>query len=304
MPLNARYALVIGLFLALASTPLTAKAQGSNPQPGDACSVEGSTTISGGVEIPGGHFMVCDGGVWISYLDFSDAGRSLLQIDHDPGACIGAKQGRIRYTSASDTWNYCDGANWLELGGDLWTDSGAGYIQYSSALGGIQVGNVPALSVPVPADTGAALIAIIEDRKPSGTSGGEFTNGTWLTRDLNTIAFNDSDGRVSLSANQFTLTPDGTETFLIYADAPAFDVQGHQARLRNITDTATVAPGTSQSTRAEVVNYSHIRTAVTISSPKTFEIQHYAQDNQDPGLGRAAGFGEQEIYTRVIIMRQ
>lgn len=55
-------------------------------EPGDACTATGAFTRSGGAEIPGGHFMVCDGSNWVSFIDYADAGRTLFQVDYDSGA--------------------------------------------------------------------------------------------------------------------------------------------------------------------------------------------------------------------------
>ena len=108
--------ILIGLsFQALVIMANSASAQETSP--GDACTTAGAFQRSGGPEIAGGHFLVCDGANWLTFVDYADTGRSLLQIDNDTGACAAAKMGRLRYVSASDQWDYCDGSNWTALTG-------------------------------------------------------------------------------------------------------------------------------------------------------------------------------------------
>lgn len=94
----------------------TERAYAVDVSPGDSCAGfnVGDYRHTGGPELPGvGHFVVCDGANWVSFLDFKDAGSILTQIGYDSGACTAAKEGRIRYSS-SDTppWEYCDGSAW------------------------------------------------------------------------------------------------------------------------------------------------------------------------------------------------
>ena len=50
------------------------------------------------------------------------------------------------------------------------------------------------------------------------------------------------------------------------------------------------------------ISYSTIFTQISLSSQKTFEIQHMAENTQlDDGFGIATGFGVNELYTRVVI---
>lgn len=109
---------VLSLFLfAALALFIAAPVNAQETQPGDACTVTGAFMRSGGTEIPGGHFLVCDGANWISFMDYADVGRTLFQVDSDSGACTAIKDGRIRYTSASGTpWEYCDATSWQELG--------------------------------------------------------------------------------------------------------------------------------------------------------------------------------------------
>jgi hypothetical protein len=145
-------------------------------------------------------------------------------------------------------------------------------------------------------------VAYLSDVKASGTSGGGTTATTYVTRTLNTIV--DSTGIVSsLSSNQFTLNKG---VYFIEAIAPAAGIlNGHRARLRNITDSTTSLLGSSQyNTVSTVSNPSTISGEVTITSAKVFEIQHYSTLTvAASGFGVNVSSGESEIYTQVKIIK-
>jgi hypothetical protein len=166
-----------------------------------------------------------------------------------------------------------------------------------------------------PALTGVPLlqprIATLRDVKASGTNGGTATSGSYQTRTLNTLS--DPSGIVtSLASNQFVL-PAGE--YYIEANAPAVsanavDVSTHKAKLRNITDSTDLIMGTtsfSDSSSAPSngsLTYSYIAGVISISSAKTFEIQHRTSATAATvGFGIAAAFGDDEVYTVVKIQK-
>lgn len=150
------------------------------------------------------------------------------------------------------------------------------------------------------APPGATTMFVCWDEQTVGTNGGTFTAGVWQTRVLNMSAGN--TGGASLAANQFTL-PSGT--YRIRAVAPAYNVNFHKLRLRNITDATTDIEGVSAEA-ASVVNVqldAHtvavIEGYITIAASKTFELQHQCSFTQlSTGFGVAAGFGP-EVYATV-----
>lgn len=127
----------------------------------------------------------------------------------------------------------------------------------------------------------------VKDIKASGNAGGSFAPGAWRTRVLNTLENPSGVSWISLNSNQFTLQPG---TYEIIAKAPAYRVAYHIARLRNITDEATVMFGTG-GYAVETLNVqtdSVIMGSFTITAQKTFEIQHSTATAE----GQAgAGFG-------------
>lgn len=144
--------------------------------------------------------------------------------------------------------------------------------------------------------------AYVKDVKSSGTAGGTFTSGAWQTRDLNTLE--GDTGFISLSSNQFTLQPGKYE---IEAFAPASTVDLHQAKLYNITDSSDEIIGQAGYERNgsnDADSTSIIKGQVTITSSKTFEIQHRCSTTGTTiGFGRAGSFGVGEVYTQVKITK-
>jgi hypothetical protein len=143
----------------------------------------------------------------------------------------------------------------------------------------------------------------VQDENPNGTQGGTFTSGAWQTRTLNTVSVNQVDG-ASLSSNQFTL-PAGT--YYVETTAPAFYVNRHQTRIRNITDASDLLIGTpeySGNTGNGVATESRVSGKFTLASSKTFELQHYCSTTAaSQGWGIAGSFGVNEIYSVVKIWK-
>jgi hypothetical protein len=144
-------------------------------------------------------------------------------------------------------------------------------------------------------------VAYLSDVKPSGTTGGTSISGA-QTRTLNILV--DPTGFVtSLASNQFTL-PAGT--YEIYATAPAYRSQRHKARVRSITDGgATVLSGSSEyAFNADTTqSISTISGVFTITTSKTFDIQHTFEVGSALGLGVNSSFGDAEVFTQVKITK-
>jgi len=94
--------------------------------------------------------------------------------------------------------------------------------------------------------------------------------------------------------------------------APAAHCESHKAKLRNVTDSTDAIVGQSMYIRtagggdnsAQVTTQSIGRGTITISSPKTFEIQHrVAFTVATIGYGINCSFGDSEIYTQVQITK-
>lgn len=151
-----------------------------------------------------------------------------------------------------------------------------------------------------PSGGGSSLdYILIQDQKSASTGGGTFTSGAWRTRDLNTIVA-DPGSHASVSSNQITLQ---AGTYRVTAKCPASYVQRHQARLYNITDSAVLAIGTTESTDngtgTLTTTSSMIFGRFTISSAKVLEVQHQCGVTRaNEGYGNFGTFGT-EVYTSI-----
>lgn len=146
-------------------------------------------------------------------------------------------------------------------------------------------------------------LTIIADYKPSGTNGGTFTAGSWLTRDLTQIITSSSN--ISLHANYFTLQP-GIYDISIFA--PAFMCGNHKIRLQNITNNVTefygVAAYSSADTQTSVSN-SFLEMTLVVKNPTDYEVQHRCSiTRENDGFGVATSFDDSEVYTAVKIIEK
>lgn len=144
--------------------------------------------------------------------------------------------------------------------------------------------------------------AIIAEQQAQNTDGGDFTQGAWRTRVLNTeIA--DTDNFVTLASNQFSLA---AGAYRVWWSAPAHSCGPHQTQLYNATDTSVEEVGSSE--YMDYTNTAQTRSEgcarVSIIGTKAFEIQHQCTNTQaTTGLGYAANFTT-EMYTIVVIERE
>jgi hypothetical protein len=168
---------------------------------------------------------------------------------------------------------------------------------------GAASGDWAEVTLDVLADTAKAFQAQLlhtRDSKSSNSDGGTFTSGAWRTRTLNSTPTNEISG-ASVSSNQVTL-PAGT--YFILAWAPAFSVNNHQTRLRNMTDGSTTLSGLPNWAASNQESVSFLAGRFTIADTKAFELQHQAQSSATTtGFGVAAGFGESEIYSQVLVWK-
>lgn len=146
-------------------------------------------------------------------------------------------------------------------------------------------------------------LTIIADFKTSGTNGGTFVSGEWITRDLNQIITASSN--IALRQNYFSLQP-GTYDIAVFA--PAFMCGNHKIRLQNITDDITESYGVaaySSPSSATSVSNSFLEMTLVVNEPKDYAVQHRCSVTRlDDGLGLATGFEEVEVYTSVKIIEK
>lgn len=137
---------------------------------------------------------------------------------------------------------------------------------------------------------------LYQDVKTQSTEGGTFTSGAWRTRTLTTEGA-DTAGIGSLASNQITL-PAGTYRCAIAA--PAFHVDTHQARLRDVTNGVTLVPGTGAYS-SQGGNYgnswSFVNGRFTLAGSAALEVQHSCLTTfATSGFGNASTLNA-ELYT-------
>lgn len=152
-------------------------------------------------------------------------------------------------------------------------------------------------------DRGLSEIAYLRDEKVSGLNAGTCTSGAWFVRELNVMGGDTSF--ISLSGNRFTLQPG---KYFIEATVPGFGVLAHQAKLKVVDTNADVVIGSSAhggtATNASV-SVSTIAGEILVSTTSTFEVQHRCTGTKTiNGLGVASGFGNNEVYTQIKIIKK
>lgn len=194
----------------------------------------------------------------------------------------------------------------LDVNGTITATGWAGGTQAEAVW---EAGTSTTESIVSPAKVAAAISALtakedllIEHQETAGTGGGTSVSGD-NTRTLNTVVFNNISG-ASLASNQITL-PAGT--YWIDAKLPAYAVNGHRARLYNVTDAANELLGTQGASHSSFLTQddSIIRGRFTIASSKVFEIVHYTQTARaTTGLGVQSVDSLGEIHAQVYIIKE
>lgn len=141
----------------------------------------------------------------------------------------------------------------------------------------------------------------VQDQKPQGTSGGNFTSGAWRTRDLNTVLTNTITG-ASLDSNQITLP---TGKYYVEALTRAYVVGNHVAKIYDISNSSDVFTGFS--TYASETRFQEgivsIAGIFQVGASADFELQHRSGfTNTNNGFGRPCSLAT-EVYSDIRIWR-
>ena len=146
--------------------------------------------------------------------------------------------------------------------------------------------------------------AVIRDEKTTGTNGGTFTSGAWVTRTLNTSVFYPvAQADISLAANIISLD-DGV--YKIEAICPGNRCSRHTSRIVNNDTNAVLIVGTvvDSTTTQDLTTLSiatGILTVATGTGPLNIRIEHRCITTRTTnGLGIASGL-QTEVYTTVNI---
>lgn len=180
-------------------------------------------------------------------------------------------------------------------------------VEQSAPLGSLNVSGAGAILTNNGGDftlnVGSPGYFYARDERASGTAGGTALAMTWVPRNISALVTNTIPGAILLY-NQVTL-PAGT--YYVKARSPAYIVSKHKARLRNVTDDATVFVGSScyADTASGTQNDSFMTGMFTITGEKTIEMQHFTELSRfTNGLGVPTSSGEIEIYAEIEITKQ
>ena len=161
---------------------------------------------------------------------------------------------------------------------------------------------LPGAAQPPPAQPGTAAggapDVIVEDRKQSGSGGGPFTAGAWITRDLNTLSRNTIGATLAGNALQI---PAGT--YVAKWRCPAYATHQHQSKLRDVTNGADYPGAGSYSDHNNpfASTDSIGGASFTIGATASLQLQHQAAVSSpiSNGLGVASSFGISNVYSQL-----
>lgn len=135
--------------------------------------------------------------------------------------------------------------------------------------------------------------AVLWEEQTSGTDGGTFTSGSWVTRTL-TDSY-DPGSVVTLSTNTFEFTKAG----YIEWSCPAVRCGSHQTRLYNVTDSVAVRVGTVEQAVTDATNCTRSFGWAVVAASKVYRLEHRCTSTRATnGLGNA-GSMDDEIYSVV-----
>lgn len=136
---------------------------------------------------------------------------------------------------------------------------------------------------------------LIRRELSSGTNGGTFTSGSWQARLLNTTV-NDTAGQVLALDTGTGIFQIKAGKYKVRCEAPAFDVNRHRTRLRNITSGGSIY-GTSEFTGDNGQSNSLAQGIVEILVDTEFILESRCQITKSTnGLGVAANFDQPECF--------
>jgi hypothetical protein len=148
--------------------------------------------------------------------------------------------------------------------------------------------------------TGSVGVQIYVYQEPNGVNGTNYTSTTWNTVPFNTVqSGNLNGGSSSLSSNQVTLQ---SGNYLIKGTAGCWSGTAIQSRLRNITDSTTLAVGTiGIATAADAYKYTFVIHYLSISSAKVIEMQVFPTSTTAAGLDGPST--EVNTYAQIFITK-
>jgi len=149
----------------------------------------------------------------------------------------------------------------------------------------------------------STAVAIFQDQKTSGTSGGAATADAWTARTLQTSAVNNITG-CALATNTITLT---AGSYFINATAFFYKLNAYQMRLQNTTANTTLITGISTfaASSANIGNNGMLSGYITLTGSTSLQLQYYADGPSinTNDLGVAGVNGTNECYATITIQQ-
>lgn len=144
-------------------------------------------------------------------------------------------------------------------------------------------------------------IALLEDRKTSGTSGGTGVATTWTTRELNTIASDPHGLILDLAGSGFKLAAGAYQIRVI---APFHHTRETRMRVYDVTNAAVIGYSTSDDVTNQESQYLHMNVRITPHKDTVFRLEYYITSSGAEHLGTPASIASvDEIYTVCEITR-
>lgn len=235
-------------------------------------------------------------------------------VAFDDGSVGGEhKQGSgISYYQATAPTKRPDGTTPLDTNdrGRQWLKSTDGHIAYwdgtawqdqvVTVIGQVADGLLTSSKMATGFTSGIYPYACVTDQKALGTDAGTLTSGSFAARTLNSIKCDHGSIIIALAANQITLN---AGTYRVRASSPGYQVNNHQVRFRDATNSITIAYGTNTSAPSgvAVTTRSECEVEFTVGSDNTlFQLEQRVQTTQaSTGGGINGNFGGAEVYSVV-----
>jgi len=136
-------------------------------------------------------------------------------------------------------------------------------------------------------------------QRATSTADGNATSGSFQDRLLNTEVTDSTNSGAELNTGTGVNTFE-TGTYIIRASCPAYQTDGHQSKLYNITDAADALLGTTTYAQTAMSGYTRseiVGVLVVSGGPKTYKLQTRVQTSATNGHGTSIGWGT-NIYSQ------
>jgi hypothetical protein len=144
-------------------------------------------------------------------------------------------------------------------------------------------------------------IALIEDRKASGTPGGNGVATTWTTRDLNTVASDPSGLILDLANSEFKLAAGAYQIRVI---SPFHHTRETRMRVYDVTNSVVIGYSASDDVTNQESQYLHTNVRITPHKDTVYRLEYYITSSGASHLGTDSSItGVDEIYTVCEITR-